>query len=350
MPNALFADISGFQNPTIGPSYWPWSSAGDGVSRLICKASEGVGFQDKNFAGYWQQAIAAGAGMIFPYHYARPDLNPGTAGAANEARWFAQVLQGRLGAQDRAMLDLEQNESLAWAHAFHDALVANRPLKNKPVLYDSVSHFLQFFAADLSLAAKYDCALAAYPPQMQAPPAAPPGWNLLWWQFTDNDTQQPRIIMDVPGIGLCDVNLWLGGLTKGQRGEMLLQHPTDAGRLDLVYLAPDGNVWHARNNSDGLAGLVASGNAASMTLGAPAEKLLSVEAAWSNNGVSLNIVAVGVSGQVYGKAMDFGGVLEMDWTPIPGVLTSVPVATPPDPKLETDIQALGTWLKAAPSL
>ena len=210
MSNALIADISGYQNPTIGPSYWAWSSAGDGTARLICKATEGVGFKDKNFEGYWQQATAAGAGMIVPYHYARPDLNPGTAGAANEARWFASVIGNRLRPGDRLMLDFEQNEDAAWARTFYAALTQALPLSDHPVLYDSVSHFNQFFAGDLWLAQMYDCALASWHLLAQGPPPAPAGWTMLWWQYADNET--------VPGIGVCDANLWLGGSTMVPEG------------------------------------------------------------------------------------------------------------------------------------
>lgn len=141
---------------------------------------------------------------------------------------------------------------------------------------------------------------------------------------------------------------------KGGKGSMLLQHPTDAGRLDLVFLAADGNVWHSRNNSDGLAGLVKAAGTASMTLGAPAEKLLSAEATWSNTGSSLNVLAVGVSGQLYAKALDFGGVVEMEWSPISGELVNVPVPAPipapvPVPAQDPDVAKLVAWLKAAPT-
>ena len=201
---ALFADISHFQPAQIGGSYWPWTRAGDGAARLVCKASEGVGYKDANFESYWHQAMVAQAGMVGVYHYARADLNPGPAGAAKEAQWFAQVVNKRLFPEDRLMLDFEEQESAAWAHAFHDALQAAYPRNVKPVLYDSMSHFTRFFAGDLALAAKFDCALAAYHPRVQGPPPAPPGWNMLWWQYSSTE--------GIPGIGTAvDANVWLGG-------------------------------------------------------------------------------------------------------------------------------------------
>lgn len=211
MANALFADISVDQVVSDMAAYTAWSKTGDGFARLMAKATEGVDYKDASFESFWSQALANNISMMACYHYARPDLNPGTAGAANEARWFASVIGSRLRPQDRLMLDFEQNEDNLWARAFHDALMAALPRPVKPVLYDSLSHFNQFFAGDTVLAGMYDAALAAWHPLDQGQPAAPPGWNLLWWQWTDNTA--PRPTMAAPGISMpVDLNVWYGGV------------------------------------------------------------------------------------------------------------------------------------------
>ncbi len=210
MSSALFADISVDQVVSDMAAYAGWSRQFDGFARLMCKATEGVGYKDASFERFWSEALANDVSTMMCYHYARPDLNPGTTGAANEARWFAQVIGNRLRAHDILMLDFEQNESNTWAHAFHDALAATLPLSTKPVLYDSASRFQQYFAGDLELSAKYDVALAAWHELEQGPPPVPQGWTMAWWQWTDNTA--PRPIMGVPGISMpVDLNVWYGG-------------------------------------------------------------------------------------------------------------------------------------------
>lgn len=202
MAQALFADISHYQSRVIGAAYWAWTK------RLAAKASEGTGFKDGNFESYWSQAQAASCEMFAAYHFCRPDLNAGAAGAANEARWFAQVVGTRLRANDRLMIDFEQHEDRNWCRVFAQALNAALPRPIKPVLYDSASHFLQFFAGDLTLAAELDCALAAWHAVSQGPPTDPAGWKMIWWQVTDNTAPNP--IVPVPGLaGRVDVNEWL---------------------------------------------------------------------------------------------------------------------------------------------
>lgn len=231
---------------------------------MLVKASEGVGFKDSKFENFWSTSIANGVWATHAYHYARPDLNPGATGAANEAKWFASVVSAvGMGPQDILMLDFEQNESAAWAHAFYNTLSTAITLRNKPVLYDSVSHFNQFFAGDLALAAKYDCALASWHPISQGPPPVPRGWRMLWWQYSDRE--------NVPGIGLCDANLWLGE-TKGEHAGMLLQHPLIIGQQDIVFLGTDGHVHLSGNHNDGMAGLVKDSAETNIDLGAPLQE------------------------------------------------------------------------------
>lgn len=196
MGSALFADISHFQPPVAWPAYKAWAKAGDGVDRIVFKATEGTSYTDPSFEANWKGAIDAGISLIGVYHFARPDLS---AHAADEARYFAEVVGHRLRPGDRLMLDFEAHEDHNWAHGFYDALQAALHFQGKLVLYDAASRFNQFFAADLALAEKYDAALAAWHPLTQGPPAAPRGWQMAWWQFSDREP--------VPGIGPCDANL-----------------------------------------------------------------------------------------------------------------------------------------------
>jgi GH25 family lysozyme M1 (1,4-beta-N-acetylmuramidase) len=211
MPDTLLADISSFQTVSDWNAYAAWSRQTDGIARVIMRASQGVGEPDASFDQFWSGALASGMDIIVPYHYAYPNLHPGAAGAALEAQYFVTVVGNRLRPQDFVMLDLEQNEDNLWARAFHDALPAAL-LQVKPVLYDSVSNFNQFFAADMTLAGMFDAVLAAWPVNgvLGSPPSTPPGWTVRWWQYTDNIA--PHIITPVPGVSFpVDVNMWLGG-------------------------------------------------------------------------------------------------------------------------------------------
>src|SRR5579885_276629 len=159
-----FADLSGWNRPAAEidwSQYVAWSAHGDGLARLLLKSSEGVGAKDKNFEGYWSRAVLEGVHILAPYHYARPDLQPGTSGAQQEARYFASVIGSRLRANDRLMLDLEQNESGAWAKAFGLELRQLLPRAPKPVLYDSLAHIQQFLQ-DAELPDIFDLAIAAW--------------------------------------------------------------------------------------------------------------------------------------------------------------------------------------------
>lgn len=92
-------DVSMYQ----GGSY----SGGGSFAFGLAKATEGVGYQDpawsRHIAAILLQPIVPGA-----YHFGRPDLNPGTAGALAEADWFWSVVSTVGGARGMlAVLDLE---------------------------------------------------------------------------------------------------------------------------------------------------------------------------------------------------------------------------------------------------
>lgn len=206
MPNALFADISSWQNPSQvdWPQYKAWSAQGDGISRILLRDDQGIGIKDSAFEQFWSGAVGAGIDEIFLYHYAYPNLHPGAAGAVAEAQSMEQIVGGRLRSRDKVMLDLEQNESASWALAFGQELVKWHPTASRPVLYDSLSHIQQYLS-DPALPAIYDLGLAAWTFDPNARPQAPTPWpSYLWLQYSD------RLV--VPGLpGVVDANVFLGG-------------------------------------------------------------------------------------------------------------------------------------------
>lgn len=65
----------------------------DEFDGLIAKATEGVGYVDKMCDKHYQNAKAKGK-YRGVYHFARPDLNKGVAGAKAEAQFFVKNIKG----------------------------------------------------------------------------------------------------------------------------------------------------------------------------------------------------------------------------------------------------------------
>lgn len=205
----LYADISSFQAVSDWPAYVGWSKQWDGMARILLRSSQGVGVPDTSFEQFWSNAVAQGIDRIGVYHYAYPNLQPGSAGAQQEADYFASVVGNRLRPDDWLMLDLEQQEQGAWALAFGQRLRAHYP--STPIwLYDSLSHIQQFFR-DPALAALFALNVADYTLDPNARPACPSPWaSYVSIQFSDK--------YDVPGIGPCDANVWLGEVMAVPQG------------------------------------------------------------------------------------------------------------------------------------
>lgn len=109
-----------------------------GVSFAFVKASEGYTFRDARL--YENLAGARAAGIkVGPYHYARPDLHPGTEGATQEAVGFCATIQSRGWRRStdlKPVLDFEEAGSgnmAHWALAFCQEV--ERQLGVKPVIY-----------------------------------------------------------------------------------------------------------------------------------------------------------------------------------------------------------------------
>jgi GH25 family lysozyme M1 (1,4-beta-N-acetylmuramidase) len=249
MGNALFVDISSFQDPARvnWAAYKAWSAQGDGISRALLRSDQGVGVKDSAFEQFWAAAVAVGIDELYLYHYAYPNLHPGTSGAVSEAQSMEATIGGRLRPRDRVMLDLEQNEDSTWAMAFGQELARWHPTASKPVIYDSLSHIQQFLQ-DPALQVVFDLALADWTFDPSSRPAAPAPWShYVWLQFSDR--------LAVPGMpGIVDANVFLGGtmgipsgwtddgkiltapngitITTGFRG-FILSHAWDAANVPL---------------------------------------------------------------------------------------------------------------------
>lgn len=202
MGNALFVDISSWQSASQidWAAYAAWSRTGDGVARVLLRSDQGVNNKDTTFDQDWNAAVAAGVDEIFVYHYAYPNMNS----AVVEAQSMEAVVGGRLRAGDRVMLDLEQNESSAWALAFGQEMARWHPTPSRPVIYDSLSH-IQSYLTDPALATIFDLGLAEWTFDPNSRPPAPAPWtNYAWLQYTDK--------LVVPGMpGVVDANVFLGG-------------------------------------------------------------------------------------------------------------------------------------------
>lgn len=118
-----------------------WQSVGTGDSAkdfIICKATEGSGYVDPSCDKHYQRAKSKGK-LRGVYHFARPDLNKGTAGAKAEAAYFVKNCKGYIG-QAILVLDWEQpgtTGQVSWAKAWLDEVY--RLTGVRPLIYMSAS-------------------------------------------------------------------------------------------------------------------------------------------------------------------------------------------------------------------
>ena len=118
-----------------------WQSVGTGDSAkdfLIVKATEGVGYVDGSCDKHYQRAKKQGK-LLAHYHFARPDLNTGTAGAVKEAQFFVNNTRNYFG-ESIPVLDWEQpgtTGQVAWAKAWLDEVY--RLTGVRPLIYMSAS-------------------------------------------------------------------------------------------------------------------------------------------------------------------------------------------------------------------
>ena len=101
---------------------------------VICKATEGVGYTDKNCDGFYQEAKSLGK-KLGVYHFARPDLGNS---AIDEADYFIKETKGY---HKEAMLILDWEsgnlKDVNWAKQWLDRVYEKTGVK--PVIYMSAS-------------------------------------------------------------------------------------------------------------------------------------------------------------------------------------------------------------------
>lgn len=118
-----------------------WQSVGTGDSAkdfIICKATEGTGYVDTSCDKHYQRAKKKGK-LLGVYHFARPDLNKGVAGAKAEAAYFVNNCKGYIG-EAILVLDWEQPGTTGqtdWAKAWLDEVY--RLTGVRPLIYMSAS-------------------------------------------------------------------------------------------------------------------------------------------------------------------------------------------------------------------
>ena len=172
-----------------------WQSVGTGDSAkdfLIIKATEGMGYVDPSCDKHYQRAKGQGK-LLGVYHFARPDLNKGAAGAKAEAAYFVKNCKGYIG-QAILVLDWEQpgtTGQVSWAKAWLDEVY--RLTKVRPLIYMSASvvNGNNWF----SIASNYGLWIAGYPsaynvkkpatPTAKAMPYKIGAWK-FWaiWQYS----------------------------------------------------------------------------------------------------------------------------------------------------------------------
>src|SRR5690625_3954950 len=106
-----------------------------GAEFVICKATEGVGYTDPQFATFAPGIKRAGLLRGF-YHFARADLNPGASGAKREAKWFVDTVRAHLDGETVLVLDWEAGSIKAgpsWAKTWLQEV--ERLSGVRPILY-----------------------------------------------------------------------------------------------------------------------------------------------------------------------------------------------------------------------
>lgn len=189
--------------------YKEWSASVDGVSRVSLKLTEGTAFVDPS--NHYAMALEAGINIILPYHYARPDQNPGYDGAQREVNFYRQTLAGRFRESDMIMLDYEGSPGVPssqyppdWAHDWLHIASGNQGIPASRAWLYSYDNFIR---TNLQYGPLADFPLI-YARYVSAPltlPPCPPPWSVYAaWQWTSSATNVPGF----DGAEPIDVNIW----------------------------------------------------------------------------------------------------------------------------------------------
>jgi lysozyme len=200
--NALCVDVSKWQGSIDWAAYHAWAqkNSPDGKSHVIMRASQGSNMLDAEFERNWAGAVAAGVDEIVVYHYTYPEDNT----PAEEAGWFAKVVNGRLRPQDTYMIDYEESalaSNSAWLLAMAQDL--QKLTGRVPAVYANLN-YVKTRLQDPALSA-YPLILADWTYSPTNLPSCPaPFVHMIYVQYSDKGT--------VPGIsGPVDLDVFVGG-------------------------------------------------------------------------------------------------------------------------------------------
>jgi GH25 family lysozyme M1 (1,4-beta-N-acetylmuramidase) len=287
-------------------------AGGGGFVGGLAKLGEGVGYKDdaadRHVAAILAQPIVPGG-----YHFGRPDLNPGTAGAYAEADWFWRVAASYGGAKGMLLaLDAESaGGSAQWCDDFLGRLSWRSGGYNG--LFYSYWSWMQTRGI-----------IGA--PLLQRSP--------LWFAWPDANggfpigavAMQQYGLTSVPGIsGSVDANrffgslanlkaLTVGGGAAEPRGGPMF-HPTIAGRWDDLVVGSDGAIWHTWGASPTDRATESWGGA-----GIPGTEWCG----WTADGSMLLGRVVGVDARIYYRAVKGDGGVLYDWTAATGESAELP--------------------------
>lgn len=169
---------------------------------VICKATEGNGYTDPRFTQF-APAIKSAGRLRGIYHFARADLNPGTAGAKREAAWFAKTVEPYVDGETLLVLDWEAGSIThgpAWAKTWLQEV--ERLTGVRPVMY---TYHAVINSYDWSGLTDYPLWYARYPSSARSgyrdmPQPKVKHWGApIIWQYTSSG--------DLPGhTGRLDLN------------------------------------------------------------------------------------------------------------------------------------------------
>lgn len=213
----LGIDVSHWQGTNLN-----WASIkASGVSFAWCKAAEDTWYEDDSYVK--NQTNAANVGVLLGgYHFARPDQNPGIAGAIAESTHFWNVTSNYIKGSNvymMPMLDMERRgletnvpaitkATLSqWVNAWCSNLVAKaaaRGVAIKPVIYTGHSYSTTWMNSTVT---NWPVWLAYWPttpdPQTGAPNGTGPWSDWAFWQYSATGS--------VPGVpGNCDQDVFQG--------------------------------------------------------------------------------------------------------------------------------------------
>jgi GH25 family lysozyme M1 (1,4-beta-N-acetylmuramidase) len=185
-----------------------------GATFFAAKATEGVHMVDQTFARHSNgiRTIGPAFKMVVYYHFFHAEKSP-----EDQADNFASAV-GELAENERVCCDFEgksyaavdpwtiRTHGIEFLDRFYAVLEDRGLLANRGLIYTSAQHWRAIGNPAWSRSSSIDLWVPRYhSPDPKGPdvlPAPWPTWSVL--QYTDGDKGIHR---EVPGIGLCDVNV-----------------------------------------------------------------------------------------------------------------------------------------------